>query len=74
LTNYEADERNHHQPGHYQVGQVQPDLIGEATQQSRTDQERQEASQRSTRACGISSRASRPDCETDRERIKKRNA
>jgi hypothetical protein len=36
LTNYKADERNHHQRRHDQMGQVQPDLIGDATQQCRT--------------------------------------
>ena len=31
LSSHEANERNHHQPRHYQMGQMQADLIGEAT-------------------------------------------
>ena len=28
LSSHEANERNHHQPRHYQMGQTQADLIG----------------------------------------------
>jgi hypothetical protein len=53
------------------MSQVQADLIGEATQQGRSEQKSQGASQRSTRTCGIASPTCRPDRKTDRQRIKK---
>ena len=31
LSNHEANERNHCQPRHYQMGQTQADIIGKAT-------------------------------------------
>jgi len=55
------------------MGQVQADLIGESTQQCRTDQDGQGTGQCGAGACSIALRTCSPDRKTESKGVKERN-